>query len=276
MHAWIDGRLLPDATTPALPVTDRGASSGDGLFETLKVLDGRVVALSAHLARLHRSAEQVGLPATDDGYLRQGVAAVLAAEHLELGRLRITVTARPGATPTARDPESMTVVVTAAPATPPQPAARVVTSPWTRNPDGPLAGHKSTSYAENVVALEHGRRVGADEVVLADTRGHLCEGTTTNVFYAVGGELRTPTLASGCLPGITRALVLDWVGARELDEPLEEVRERADEVFLTSSGRDVQPVASWDERELDWPGPATTEAMRIWAEREQSVLEDPE
>ena len=84
--------------------------------------------------------------------------------------------------------------------------------------------------------------------------GHLCEGTGSNVFYVVDGELRTPTLASGCLAGVTRALVLEWYGGREVDEPIEVV-ERASEIFLASTTRDVQAVARWDDRELAAPGP---------------------
>ena len=93
--------------------------------------------------------------------------------------------------------------------------------PWPRNERGALAGLKTTSYAENVVALAHAAERGATEAVFANLPGHLCEGTGSNVFYVVDGELRTPTLASGCLAGITRALLLEWYGGREVDEPVE-------------------------------------------------------
>ena len=105
--------------------------------------------------------------------------------------------------------------------------------PWPRNERGALAGLKTTSYAENVVALAYAQERGAGEAVFANLAGHLCEGTGSNVFYVVDGELRTPTLASGCLAGISRALLLEWYGGREVDEPVE-VLDEADEIFLVS------------------------------------------
>jgi branched-chain amino acid aminotransferase len=91
------------------------------------------------------------------------------------------------------------------------------------------------------------------------------------VFYVVDGELRTPTLESGCLAGITRALVLEWCGGVEVDEPLEVV-DRASEVFLASTTRDVQAVSRWDDRELDAPGPVTQEVREVWTKREPELL----
>jgi branched-chain amino acid aminotransferase len=148
----------------------------------------------------------------------------------------------------------------------------VVTVPWTRNERSAVAGLKTTSYAENVIALAEAQRRGATEAIFANTRGDLCEGTGSNVFYVVDGQLRTPTLGSGCLAGVTRALLLEWVGATEVDEPIETLG-RADEVFLASTTRDVQAVRRCDDRELAAPGPVTREAMRTWAEREGDDLD---
>ncbi len=133
--------------------------------------------------------------------------------------------------------------------------------PWPRNERGALAGLKTTSYAENVVALAYARERGAGEALFANLAGHLCEGTGSNVFYVVDGELRTPTLASGCLAGISRALLLEWYGAREVDEPAD-VLEDAEEVFLVSTTRDVQPLHRCDDRELDAPARSPRPARR--------------
>ena len=92
------------------------------------------------------------------------------------------------------------------------------------------------------------------------------------MFYVVDGELRTPTLASGCLAGITRALLLEWYGAREVDEPVE-VLATADEIFLVSTTRDVQGVTRCDGRELDAPGPVTKDCMRVWAAKEAEGID---
>lgn len=272
MHAWVDGSMLSDPDAAALRVTDHGLTVGDGVFETLKVVDGRPFALGPHLDRLDRSARGLGLDTPDRVAVETGIRAVLEAENLPLGRLRITVTGGPAPLGSGRGEDGQTVVVVAAPMPPAAPSATVVTVPWPRNERGATAGLKTTSYAENVVALAHARALGADEAVLANTMGDLCEGTGSNLFYVVDGELRTPTLASGCLAGVTRALVLEWCGGREVDAPLEEVRRSADEVFLVSTTRDVQPVLGWDDRTWDEPGPVTRAAAATWAEREPQAL----
>jgi len=100
-----------------------------------------------------------------------------------------------------------------------------------------------------VVALAYAQERGATEAVFANLAGHPCEGTGSNVFYVVGGELRTPTLAAGCLAGISRALLLEWYGGREVDEPVEVLAD-AEEIFLVSTTRDVQAVTRCDGREL--------------------------
>ena len=133
--------------------------------------------------------------------------------------------------------------------------------PWPRNERGALAGLKTTSYAENVVALAYAAERGASEAIFANLAGHLCEGTGSNVFYVVDGELRTPTLASGCLAGISRALLLEWYGGREVDEPVEVLAE-AEEIFLVSTTRDVQAVHALRRPGARGPGPVTAECQR--------------
>ena len=149
----------------------------------------------------------------------------------------------------------------------------MATVPWPRNERGALAGLKTTSYGENVVMLAYAKERGAGEAVMANLAGHLCEGTGSNVFYVVDGELRTPSLESGCLAGVTRRLVLEWYGGREVDEPIEAV-ERPSEVFLASTTSDVQPVSHWDDVELPVPGPVTKAAQEAWREHEDTMLEE--
>lgn len=271
MRAWLNGQLLTDPTAAAVPLSDHGFTVGDGVFEAVKVIDGQPFALTRHLDRLRSSARGLGLPLSDVDAVRAGVAAVLADDPLPHGRLRITVTGGNAPMGSGRGDGDVTVAVVAGELAPADPSVAVVTVPWPRNERGALAGLKTTSYAENVVALAHARDRGASEAIFANIAGHLCEGTGTNVFYVVDGELRTPTLASGCLAGVTRALLLEWYGAREIDEPIE-VIDGAAEIFLVSTTRDVQSVRRWNDRDLGAPGPVTRAAAATWREREPELI----
>jgi branched-chain amino acid aminotransferase len=272
MRTWVNGVLLTDPDAPAVAARDHGLTVGDGVFEVVKVVDGRVFALDPHLERMTRSARGLGLPDPNHDEVRRGIAAVLDGEPLTLGRVRITWTG--GLAPLGSDrgegPPTLTVV--AASMDPWPDSAAVTTVPWPRNERGALAGLKTTSYGENVRALAHARERGSSEAVFANLRGHLCEGTGTNLFYVVEGELRTPTLESGCLAGITRALVMDWYGAVEVDAPIDAVVAQASEAFLASTTRDVQAIHRWDDRRLDAPGPVTIEVRKVWREREGELL----
>ena len=125
-----------------------------------------------------------------------------------------------------------------------------------------MAGIKTTSYAENVKALAHARARGRTEAIFATTTDLLCEGTGSNVFVGIGGRLLTPPLSSGCLAGVTRDLVLEVTDAVEEDVPMAAFL-AADEVFLTSTGRDVQPVHRVDDRSLPDHGPLTGRRRRL-------------
>jgi branched-chain amino acid aminotransferase len=219
-----------------------------------------------------RSAAGLGLPTLPLDDVRRGIEAVLGAEHLPLGRLRITCTGGEAPLGSRRGDGPPTLVVVSDTLAAAHPTTTVTTVPWPRNERGALAGLKTTSYAENVVALTYAVERGAGEALFANLAGDLCEGTGSNVFYVVDGELRTPSLASGCLAGISRALLLEWYGGREVDEPLE-VLATAEEIFLVSTTRDVQAVVRCDDRELAGPGPVTAACAAVWAEREAADVD---
>lgn len=268
---WVNGRLCtPDE--PAVSALDHGLTVGDGVFETLKVVDGQPFALTRHLARLVHSARGLGLAAPDLDLVRQGCAEVLAADpHVGVQRLRITCTAGPGPLGSDRSEGSATVVVASSPAPTWAEGARVAVAPWPRNERGPLVGLKTTSYADNVVALQWAHERGADEALLLSTTGELCEGTGSNVFVVLDERVLTPRAQSGCLAGITRDLVLEWTDA----EPAElhaDVLQRAEEVFLTSSTRDVQAVVLLDDRRLPI-GPRTRQVREEFRRRSTADLD---
>ncbi|WP_327405382.1 aminodeoxychorismate lyase [Streptomyces sp. NBC_01288] len=272
MKIWLDGGLQ-DTESARVSVFDHGLTVGDGIFETVKATDGRTFALTRHLDRLTRSARGLGLPDPDLDEVRRGCAAVLDANPMPLGRLRITYTGGHGPLGSDRGEHGPTLVVALGEAKRRPDSTAAVTVPWTRNERGALTGLKTTSYAENVVALARAHQHGASEALFANTVGQLCEGTGSNVFVVLDGEIHTPPVTSGCLAGITRALTVDWTGAKETDLPLD-VLERADEVFLTSSLRDVQAVDLVDERQLPGAaGPVTAKAMRVFDERSGDDLD---
>ena len=269
MQLWINGRMLSDAEARISPL-DHGLLTGDGVFESVRVSGGRPFALGRHLSRLARSADGLGLPCPDLVILRAACNQVVEANGLDFARLRITVTGGPSPLSSERGDGPPTVVVAGAPLAPWAPVADVVIVPWRRNELGATAGIKSISYAENVRALAYARGAGADEAIFANTAGQLCEGSGTNVFVAQHGRLLTPPLSSGCLAGVTRELLLEAGVAEEAELALEALRD-AEEAFLTSTTRVVQPIRAVDGTPLPVaPGPLTKKAEQAMADLAES------
>jgi branched-chain amino acid aminotransferase len=258
-EVYIDGELVPESLA-RVSVFDHGFVTGDGVFETVLVREGKPFALQRHLDRLARSASGLGLTLPAVGELEQAVAAVAGnGPRAGRARLRITVTAGTAPLGSGRGSGPASVVVAVAPLTDAPPAAAVAVVPWSRNENSALAGLKTTSYAENVIALEWASARGASEAIFGNTVGNLCEGTGSNVFVVIGGALLTPPLSSGLLAGVTRDLVLELVAAAEKDVPLETfARGEVEEAFLTSTTRGVQAISSIGGTELRGaPGPLT-------------------
>ncbi|MBU6278347.1 MAG: aminotransferase class IV [Actinomycetales bacterium] len=246
-------------------VFDHGFTVADGVFETIKVIDGVPFALSRHLRRLSSSAQALGMPVPESSLLHKAVGEVTSGSA-GVGRLRITLTGGAGPMGSDRGDARRTLVLVHVPA-PAWPATtQAVVVPWRRNEHSALAGVKSTSYAENVIALDWAKQRGASEALFANCAGHLCEGTGSNVFIVRDGVVSTPTLASGCLGGITRELVIEWCDVIEEDLPMEALAS-ADEVFITSSTRDVHPVSQIDGRQLPAPGPVSADIQRLFVKK---------
>jgi branched-chain amino acid aminotransferase len=272
---WANGAVV-DPDDAVIHADDHGLVVGDGVFETVLVRDGQAFALTRHLRRLTRSAEGLGMK-VDESYIRTGVEAVLAATP---GRARLRITVTGGRSPYGSDRGTapLTVLVATAPLTDWPPTADVAIVPWTRNERAATAGLKTTSYADNVVALQWAHDRGAAEAIFANTRGEVCEGTGSNIFYEYDGRLVTPPLLSGCLAGVTRELLLEWLAedglaVDELSSPIDTLRNTT-EAFLTSTTRDVMPIAHVDGRRLAAaPGPLTARAMDVFARRAQEHVD---
>ena len=274
---WLDGGLVAVEDARISPF-DHGLLVGDGVFETLRVYGGVPFAWRRHYERLVHSGDGLGLRAPGSAALRIAADAVLVANNLAEARLRITVTGGPSPLGSERGTAAPTVVVAASPVRAWAPCERVVTVPWPRNERGATAGLKTISYAENVRALAYAHEHHATEAIFLNTRGELCEATGSNVFAVLHGTIRTPPADSGCLLGVTRALVLELCA--ELRIPVEEpalpanALATADEAFLTSSTREVQAISGVDGVTLPVaPGPM---AKRLAAAFTDLIARDPD
>jgi len=276
VRVWVNGEQV-DPAAASIAALDHGVTVGDGVFETCKVVDGVAFARKRHAARLDRSLAGLGLPPADHAVIDAGIKVVLAGEPIALGRLRYTVTAGAGPLGSDRSASPLTYIVTAGPQPPNPDSGKLVVVPWTRNERGATAGLKTTSYAENVVALAYAQERGGVEAVFANTVGNVCECTGSNIFVVVDGEILTPDLASGPLAGVTRDLVITWCrqeGVTVREEPLPmAILEQASEVFITSTTKDVMAVHAIDDRMIAAPGPLTARATEIFARLSRERLD---
>jgi branched-chain amino acid aminotransferase len=244
MLASVDGAIGP-AEAARIPVTDEGLLRGDGAFEATRLYGGRPFALDDHLARLQRSCAGLRLE-FDLGALRVELAALVEAAGPVEGVLRIVLT-RGGRRIALVEP------------LPHLPAlARVATIRYA--PNRVLDGLKSLSYAGNMLAKRLAVEAGCDDALLVTPHGRVLEATTASFFWVRDGELLTPPLEDRILASITRAKVIAEMGAVEEPCTLEDLQV-AEEAFLASSVREVQPLAAIDELRLPAaPGPVTLRA----------------
>jgi branched-chain amino acid aminotransferase len=260
---YVNGDLVAEHDA-RLSTFDHGLVVGDGVFETIRLTRGQPFALRRHLDRLQRSATGLGIGDVDRQRVADAVAIVVEDTDFEEGRIRVTVTAGRGPLGSGRLDGPLSIVVATAPTDHADvTSAAVSTVPWPRNERGALAGLKTISYGENVRALAWASSRGSDEAIFANCAGNLCEGSGSNVFVVINGELVTPPLAAGCLAGVTRGLVLESNESAERDVPIAAFSFGAiEEAFLTSAIRGVQPIATIDDRGVsDSPGPVTKAAM---------------
>jgi branched-chain amino acid aminotransferase len=273
MIVWLNDRCL-DAEAARIDPSDRGLLLGDGLFETMRAVDGRVPLLDRHLRRLREAAATLGIPlARDDRGIAAACAAVLEANGLATAALRLTLTRGPGPRgllPPA-DPRP-TLLLAAFPLPPPSPPARAVISRATRrNELSPLSRLKTPGYVDNLIALEEARAAGADDALLLNTAGDLACGTTANLFLVEGGALLTPWVEDGALPGVTRGRVLELAGGLGLacrEERLPPGRlAEAEGAFLTSSLVGIRPLLAVDGRPVGTgaPHPSAERLQAAWS-----------
>ncbi|MDN5727226.1 MAG: aminotransferase class IV [Propionibacteriales bacterium] len=273
LRVWINGHVYDDAAQAQVSAVDHGLVVGDGVFEAMKVTEAGVFATTRHLDRLARSASALGLPAPDFDTIRSGIDAVVADRSWADGKIRITYTGGRGPLGSGAAFGPALVVVAAEAYDRPASTCEIVTTPWTRNVHGAMTGVKTTSYGENVRALAFADANKAAEGIFINSDGYLCEGTGTNIFLVIGDDVITPPLKAGPLDGITRALLLKWCDEIDERDITLEQAQRADEVFITSSLRDVQGVTRWDDLTFEAPGERTKKIAKVFAERSAADID---
>jgi branched-chain amino acid aminotransferase len=249
--AILDGVLM-DAAQAQIPVTDEGLLRGDGVFEVVRLYDGRPFGLDEHLDRMARSAASIRLT-LDLDELRSDVAAILAEAEPADGCLRLVVT-RGGRRIGLVEP------MKALPDT-------IALATITYSPTRVLDGVKSLSYAANMLASRLARELGADDALLVSPHGRVLEGPTTSFFYVLGGALHTPPLSDRILDSITRRVLFAVTDVQERVTTLDDLR-AIEEAFLASSLREVHPVHAIDGAPVPAaPGPVSTAAAERVRER---------
>lgn len=254
MLVFLNGRLVPEEQA-VVSAFDRGFLYGDGLFETLRVMNGKPLRWAAHWRRLAAGAEtlRIKLPFAAD-FLLAHARELSRQNQLPETILRITLTrgvGQRGYSP--RGADSPTLVMSLHPAPPLGPAApqwKLHTASLRVPARDALSGCKSANKLLHVLARAEAEAAGADDALLLNAFREVAETASANLFWVEGGELRTPSLAAGALPGVTRADVIAWAHAHAL--PVHETTVRperlrhAEGCFLTLSSLGVVEVIALD------------------------------
>ena len=237
--------------------------TGQGVFETILVKEKTPQFLDLHLERLRHSSEILAIGISDSEVITGGIKQLLKSHHGALGRLRITLYR--GVTSPQLMLSLVDIELSAA-------HVSVNISPWTRNENSAIVGVKSASYDENVVALDRAKATGFAETLFFNNAGELAEAATSNIVIVVDGEALTPPLNSGCLPGITRQVLLELGVMREVSIDAETLG-RASAAALLSSIRGVQPIVRVGERQLNSLDEVLQHLTEVYATR---ALQDKE
>lgn len=245
---FIDNAFVP-ARSALIPVSDSAYLYGIGLFETMRVMKGRILFFQLHDARLRGNARRIGLKVPlSPRRFRDAVAGLLRRNRLQDATVRVMLSEAAEGKPR--------LVITATPFQP-YPArcykkgARLVFARSFLSDSKSLSPIKTTSYLSRMIPRREAARRGADEALLLSESGLVTEAASSNVFIVKSGVLTTPPLSDGLLAGTRRKVVIDL--AKKLKIPVIEKSLRpkdlfqSDEVFLTSSLKDVMPVG-WVER----------------------------
>lgn len=267
-HVYLNGSILPSSEAMVSPF-DAGFTHAAGLFETMRVYNGRVFRLAEHVARLNRSATRLAMNvAVDAEAIATGITELLIANELDEARIRVVAT--PGSVPrigSTDEPSPPTTLITA---TPPneyptemyETGFRVCISPYRQTRHDPLAGHKTLAYFPRLLSMKDAAERRCNESLWFTTDNLLAEGAVCNVFIVKDGAIATPGLETPVLPGTTRNAVIEiaksnGIPCEECEIDIETLL-AADEVFLTGSVLEIMPVTSIEKHQVGTGLPGVT------------------
>jgi aminodeoxychorismate lyase len=255
MIVFLNGNFLPEADA-VVPLNDRGFLLGDGIFETMRVANGRPFRMAQHLERMTRGAEFLKIqPPFTPKELQKIAGELIEKNNLPEAVLRVTLTRGPG--PRGYSPKNSgppTVAMSLSPLPPMNPEEPVqwsmITSALRIPASDALASFKTTSKILNVLARAEAEEKGADEALLLNTNGEVAETAGGNIFWVYQDKICTVPTGRGVLPGITRAVVLEICQSLGLETnkrviKLEHLRHAAG-VFVTQSALGLVPVVALD------------------------------
>ncbi len=263
---------IRDFADPLLAAGQVGLLSGWGVFSTFRVMDGVLFAWDRHWARLTRDAAAFHVPMPENrDALHARLLKLVESNQAWNSTLRLAIVRNGGGLWADPRPERpIDIIALTADSKNWGEGVKLALQEQARHAASPFAGTKILSWSMNLTWLETAQRRGFDEVILLNERGEVAECTSANIFAANGNQVWTPPLHSGCLPGITREVVLGevrvpGVSIGEKTLRLEDL-ESADEVFITSTTRDLLPVIEIEGRTLRSNGTARLALQRAFSD----------
>ena len=243
---WHDADFLP------MSPTDRGLTHGLGLFETILAIDGSPALLDRHIARMLASCDRLGWNNPLPRNLQSAIITQLAAAKLDHGRARVRLAISAGSGPLASPsigPDHLVWITVSRTEDPPA-SITLCKAPFDHPSHSFLSGMKSASYANNLLALNHARQRGFDDAVFLNEKNLICETTTSNIFGVMDNTLHYPPDETGCLPGITRSLIIELAAKNDIRTSATSLTESdlmsCNEVFITSAIRGPVRVSRYE------------------------------
>jgi branched-subunit amino acid aminotransferase/4-amino-4-deoxychorismate lyase len=262
-NKWHDADFLP------MSPTDRGLTHGLGLFETILAIDGSPALLDRHLARMITSCDRLGWGNPLPKNLRAAIVHQLAVAKLDQGRarVRLAISAGSGQLACPSIGHDHLVWITVSRTEDPPASITLCKAPFIHPSHSFLSGMKSASYAGNLLALNHARQRGFDDALYFNDQIHICETTTSNIFGVMDNTLHYPPDDTGCLPGITRTLIIELAEKNAIRTSATSLTESdlmtCDEVFITSAIRGAVRVARYESTQYT-QSTITDKLRKLW------------